>query len=96
LRRRRRLQRVVDLLGRRQADRDGADDEELVAVRDLLERHRSADERSLDLLRYLHGFDATELAAMTGRSPEALRQRLVRARATLLAAAGAWRDGELR
>ena len=39
------------------------------------------------VLRYLHGFDARELAAITGRSPEAVRQRLSRAKRRLLAAA---------
>lgn len=33
-----------------------------------------------------HGFDALELGEMTGRSAEAVRQRLARARAKLIAA----------
>ncbi len=42
--------------------------------------------RALVLLRHLHGFQAVELAEMTGLSPEAVRQRLSRAGARLLAA----------
>jgi len=41
----------------------------LLAVRDLLERTLEPDERALLILRYLHGFDAVEFAAMTGRTP---------------------------
>jgi RNA polymerase sigma-70 factor, ECF subfamily len=63
---------------------DGAD---ALALRDLLERHLGAEDRTLVILRYLHGFSAEELAAMSGRSPEALRQRLSRARRALVAAA---------
>ena len=66
-------------------------DHELVALRDLLERHLSPDDRALLILRYLHGFDAAELGEMTGRSAEAVRQRLGRVRAKLIAAADAAR-----
>ena len=62
-------------------------DHELVALRDLLERHVAPEDRSLLILRYLHGFDALELGEMPGRSAEAVRQRLARARAKLIAAA---------
>ena len=41
------------------------------------------DDRALVLLRYVHGFRAPELARLTGRSPEAMRKRLERARAVL-------------
>jgi RNA polymerase sigma-70 factor (ECF subfamily) len=41
------------------------------------------DDRALVLLRYVHGFDAPELARLTGRSPAAIRKRLERARASL-------------
>jgi RNA polymerase sigma factor (sigma-70 family) len=85
LRKGRRRNRALDLLSRRRtSEADNA--EEIVAARDLLERHLSPDDRALVLLRYLHGFDAVELAAMTGRSAEAVRQRLSRARATLVQA----------
>jgi RNA polymerase sigma factor (sigma-70 family) len=61
-------------------------DEEIVAVRDLLARHLSPEDRALVLLRYLHDFDSRELAEMTGLTSEAIRQRLSRARARLVAA----------
>ena len=64
------------------------DDLELLAVRDLLQRHLDPEDRALLILRYLHGFQATELAAMTGRTPEAVRQRLARAKSRLIRAAG--------
>jgi DNA-directed RNA polymerase specialized sigma24 family protein len=41
------------------------------------------------LLRYLHGFDAAELALILGISPEAIRQRLSRSRRKLIAASDA-------
>ena len=62
------------------------DDAEVVAVHDLLARTLSPDDRALVLLRYLHDFEVSELAAMTGLTPEAVRQRLSRARARLRAA----------
>ncbi len=64
------------------------DDLELLALRDLLERHLDPEDRALLILRYLHGFEATELAAMTGRTPAAVRQRLARAKGRLIRAAG--------
>ncbi len=64
------------------------DDLELLALRDLLERHLGPEDRALLILRYVHGFDAAELGTMTGRSPEAIRQRLSRAKAHLIHAAG--------
>lgn len=39
-----------------------------------------ADDRALLAMRYVAGFDATELALATGRSPAAVRQRLKRLR----------------
>lgn len=85
LRRGRRLQRaVVRLAGSREAARDG--DEGLVALLDLLERELPPELRALVLLRYVHGFHAVELAEMTGLAPDAVRQRLARGRARLLAA----------
>jgi RNA polymerase sigma factor (sigma-70 family) len=62
------------------------DDEALVALLDLLERELSPELRALVLLRYVHGFQAAELAEITGLSPEAVRQRLARGCARLLAA----------
>jgi RNA polymerase sigma-70 factor, ECF subfamily len=84
LRRRRRLQKALTRLVRRSGSSEA--DLELVALRDLLERHVAPEDRSLLILRYLHGFDALELGEMTGRSAEAVRQRLARARAKLIAA----------
>jgi RNA polymerase sigma-70 factor (ECF subfamily) len=85
LRKGRRRSRAHDLLNRRvRPATENA--EEIVAARDLLERYLSPEDRALVLLRYLHGFDAAELAAMTGRSADAVRQRLSRARATLVQA----------
>jgi RNA polymerase sigma-70 factor (ECF subfamily) len=84
LRRRRRFARVLYRLAERPPTTGY--DEEIVAVRDLLARHLSPEDRALVLLRYLHGFDSRELAEMTGLTPEAIRQRLSRARARLVAA----------
>jgi RNA polymerase sigma-70 factor, ECF subfamily len=85
LRRRRRFERVFDRLTRR-VDAE-LFDRDVLQLRDLLERHLVPEDRSLLLLRYLHGFGAIELAEMTGLTPAAVRQRLSRARATLVAAA---------
>lgn len=79
LRRRRRFQRaVVRLAGSREEGHEG--DEAVVTLLDLL-----------DLLERELGFQAVELAEMTGLSPEVVRQRLARARARLLAATPAER-----
>jgi RNA polymerase sigma-70 factor (ECF subfamily) len=87
LRRRRRLRGALERFAQR-SEPNERDDLELLAVRDLLERHLEPEDRALLLLRYLHGFEATELAAMTGRTPEAVRQRLARARGRLIRVAG--------
>ena len=84
LRRRRRFWHAFERLATRSAETN-MNDEELAAVNDLLERSLTPDDRALVLLRYLHGFSAVELAEMTGRTPAAVRQRLARARASLLA-----------
>jgi RNA polymerase sigma-70 factor, ECF subfamily len=88
LRKRRRFHLAVDRLIRAPA-RNEAADHELLVLRDLLERHLEPDERTLLLLRYLHGFDAAELGAMTDCTPAAIRQRLSRATTKLIAAAEA-------
>jgi len=75
----------VRVAGSRDATREA--DEEVVALLDLLERELTPDVRGLVLLRYVHGFRATELAEMTGLSPDAVRQRLARGCTRLLAAA---------
>lgn len=92
LRRGRRFRGVLTRLsGRMQEDATG--DEELVVIQDLLERELTPELRALVLLRYLHGFDAVELAEMTGLNPDAVRQRLARARGRLLSAARAVTEG---
>jgi RNA polymerase sigma-70 factor (ECF subfamily) len=86
LRRSRRLQRaLVRLAGSRDESQEG--DEAAVELLDLLDRELAPDVRALVLLRYVHDFQAAELAEMTGLSPEAVRQRLACGRARLLAAA---------
>jgi RNA polymerase sigma-70 factor, ECF subfamily len=87
LRKRRRFRSAFERLVPR-SEPSERDDLELLALRDLLERTLEPDDRALLILRYLHGFDAVELAAMTGRTPEAIRQRLARARARVIRAAG--------
>jgi RNA polymerase sigma-70 factor, ECF subfamily len=87
LRRRRRLGAALERFAHRPEPSE-RDDLELLAVRDLLERYLGPEDRALLILRYLHGFEATELAAMTGRTPEAVRQRLARAKSRLIRAAG--------
>ena len=84
LRRRRRYAALVAQLPLPRATVQDSD--EVLALRDLLERHLDPDERALLLLRYLHGFDAAELAQIVGISPEAVRQRLSRSRRKLIAA----------
>ena len=87
LRKRRRLRGALERLVQR-PDPAERNDLELLELRDLLQRHLDPVDRALLLLRYLHGFDANELAAMTGRTPEAVRQRLARAKRRLVRAAG--------
>jgi RNA polymerase sigma factor (sigma-70 family) len=85
LRRRRRLDAALRRLSFRAAQPQ--EEIDVVAVRDLLERTLAPADRSLILLRYLHDFDAVELAEMTGLSADAVRQRLSRARKRLIATA---------
>jgi RNA polymerase sigma-70 factor (ECF subfamily) len=84
----RRRRRSVAALARlpRPRERSEPNAQEVVALCDLLERYLDPDERALLLLRYLHGFDAAELAEIVGISPEAVRQRLSRSRRRLIAA----------
>jgi RNA polymerase sigma-70 factor (ECF subfamily) len=84
----RRRRRSIVALARlpRPLERSEREVQEVVALRDLLERHLDAEERALLLLRYLHGFDANELAEMVGVTPEAVRQRLSRSRRKLISA----------
>jgi RNA polymerase sigma-70 factor (ECF subfamily) len=84
LRRRRRLGVALARLPRPREHSEHA--QEVLALRDLLERHLDPDERALLLLRYLHGFGAAELAEIVGITPAAVRQRLSRSRRRLIAA----------
>jgi hypothetical protein len=63
-----------------------ADPVELIAARDLLARSLEPDDRMLLILRHLHGLKSPELAEVFDLSPEAVRQRLSRARRRLLEA----------
>jgi RNA polymerase sigma-70 factor, ECF subfamily len=83
LRRRRRAFMAIERLIR--PGDDSPDPAEAVAVRDVLARVLSPDDRMLIVLRYVHGFSSSDLAAMTGRSADGIRQRLSRARKRLLA-----------
>jgi RNA polymerase sigma-70 factor, ECF subfamily len=53
------------------------------AVRDLMARTLSPEERAVIVLFHLHGFRADEIAAISGRSPDAVRKQLERARTKL-------------
>jgi RNA polymerase sigma-70 factor, ECF subfamily len=90
LRRTRRFERVLRRLGGSSSVVPAAD-EQVVGLVDLLQRELEPEPRALILLRYVHGFQAVELAEMTGLSPDTVRQRVARARARLLAAT---RDSE--
>jgi RNA polymerase sigma-70 factor, ECF subfamily len=57
-----------------------ADEAEAYAVRDLMTRTLSAEERTVVVLFHLHGFGADEIALMSGRSHPAVRKQLERAR----------------
>lgn len=76
--------RAQELLHRLRPDADGhADAESPTALRDLLVRVLSPSDRSILLLRHVHGFTAEEIALMTDLSAASIRQRLSRARRRL-------------
>lgn len=77
------IRQLIQILGRATGQDEPSD---IVAVRDLLERHLDPDDRALLILRYLHGFDSSELGAIFGTSAAAIRQRLIRIRRRLEAA----------
>ncbi len=62
------------------------EDSEALEIRELVVRTLEPDDRSLFILRYVHGFTASDLAEITGLTPEAVRKRLSRAAARLGAA----------
>jgi RNA polymerase sigma factor (sigma-70 family) len=84
LRRQRRLDRAISRLVSRSERSAATDGTEAASILNLLQRALAPEDRALVLLRYLHGFNANEIAEMTGRSPAAVRQRLSRARKRLL------------
>jgi len=63
----------------------GQEPNEAIVMRDLLERELSPSDRSLFVLRYVHGFSAEELAAVSGLRPATVRKRLERASTRLRA-----------
>jgi DNA-directed RNA polymerase specialized sigma24 family protein len=75
------MRRALGRLGARPQEQP--ESAEVSDVMNTLERLLSPDDRSLVVLRYVHDFDATQLAALTGRSPAAIRKRLERACASL-------------
>jgi RNA polymerase sigma-70 factor (ECF subfamily) len=79
LRRRRRWLRAVQRFATGITEQPNTDDAEALALRDLLIRELSPDDRSLVLLRYVHGYSGQELADVLGVSAAAVRQRLSRA-----------------
>lgn len=82
LRKQRRGWRVVAALSAQSSNDDLAANEAL-EMRDLVARTLSPQDRSLFLLRYVHGFSAPELAGMTGLRPATVRKRLERSANTL-------------
>lgn len=71
------------------------DEADAYAVRDLMARTLSAEERAVIVLFHLHGFRADEIAEISGKSHDAVRKQLERARAKLARAhAGADEAGE--
>lgn len=77
LRSSRRMRRAVERLWARPVAPPA--DERAGSVMETLARVLSPDDRSLVILRYVHDFDAPQLAQLTGRSPAAIRKRLERA-----------------
>jgi RNA polymerase sigma-70 factor (ECF subfamily) len=82
LRKQRRGSRALDALAAEPPPGDLAVSEAF-AMRDLVARTLSPQDRSLFLLRYVHGFSAPELAGMTGLRPATVRKRLERCANTL-------------
>ncbi len=60
-----------------------ANESEAHAIRDLIARTLTPEERSVVVLFHLHGFRADEIAGMSGRSHAAVRKQLERARSKL-------------
>jgi RNA polymerase sigma-70 factor, ECF subfamily len=62
------------------------DEAEAYAIRDLMARTLTPDERAVIVLFHLHGFHADEIAELSGHSHAAVRKQLERARRKLAAA----------
>ena len=77
--RRRGLHAWGRLADRAEASVLSAEQDDALAMRDLLVRTLGPEERSLFVLRHVHGFDGPELARLTGLKPDAMRKRLQRA-----------------
>lgn len=84
-RKRSRAMNAIKRLSHERRD-ESADPVEAIAVRDQLARTLKPDERSVLILRYVHGFSSQELAEIVGRSPEAIRKELSRSRRKLIEA----------
>ncbi|CAN5437251.1 sigma-70 family RNA polymerase sigma factor [soil metagenome] len=82
----RKRSRAVNAIKRLSHERrdEVADPAEAIEVRDQLMRTLKPDERSVLILRYVHGFSSQELAEIVGRSPEAIRKELSRSRRKLI------------
>lgn len=85
LRKGRRGRRALDAAA---ADRrqDAAEQDDSLVMRDLLVRLLAPKDRSLFVLRYVHGFSAQALAEMTDMRPTTVRKRLERSASTLRSA----------
>jgi RNA polymerase sigma-70 factor (ECF subfamily) len=79
-----RLRRALERVAAVPAPGDDEGPGPAVDVLALIHRALGPEDRALVVLRYVHGFDAPELAEMTGRTPAAIRKRLERARTMLL------------
>jgi RNA polymerase sigma-70 factor (ECF subfamily) len=71
---------------------DAREPSDAVAMRDLLERELSPADRSLYVLRYVHGFSSQALAEMTGVRPATVRKRLERSSSRLRVALASQAD----
>jgi RNA polymerase sigma-70 factor (ECF subfamily) len=78
---------------RERSESSAAAAESALAVRDALERTLSPEERAVIVLFHLHGFQADEIAELSGRTHAAVRKQLERARRKL-AASGAFESPE--
>jgi RNA polymerase sigma factor (sigma-70 family) len=79
LRKGRRGRRAVDAMVAQEVTRPVVEQEsDALATRDLLIAVLAPKDRSLFVLRYVHGFSAQSLAEMSGMRPAAVRKRLER------------------